>query len=80
LRKSVPGLDRGVELSADVLDRLLHMREQSFELWKHRHSGFGRHLANLRELAILQVAKIVALLDVLALLAPGDEPEEPTVE
>ncbi|MEV5267712.1 MFS transporter, partial [Streptomyces werraensis] len=32
----VPVLDRGVELSADVLDRLLHMREQSFELREHR--------------------------------------------
>ncbi len=42
-----PVLDRGVELSADVLDRLLHMREQSFELRKnrlHRLGGFGRHL------------------------------------
>jgi len=41
----LPGLDRGVELSTDVLDRLLHMREQGFELREHRYSDFGRHLA-----------------------------------
>ncbi len=46
----VPRLDRGIELSADVLDGLLHMREQCFELREHRLGGFGRHLANLREL------------------------------
>ncbi len=42
-----PVLDRGVELSADVLDRLLHMRQQGFELRKHGLGGlggFGRHL------------------------------------
>ncbi len=43
----VPRLDRGVELSADVLDRLLHVREQSFEL---RENRLDRHLANLHEL------------------------------
>ncbi len=43
---AVPVLDGGVQLTADVLDGLLHMREQSFELWEDR---CGRHLANLRE-------------------------------
>ncbi len=36
----VPRLDGGVQLTADVLDWLLHMREQSFELWEDR---FDRH-------------------------------------
>ncbi|MGX1269953.1 hypothetical protein RKD18_003147 [Streptomyces phaeoluteigriseus] len=36
----LPGLDRGVELAADVLDRLLHVREQSFEL---REDRLDRH-------------------------------------
>ncbi len=36
----IPRLDGGVELTADVLDGLLHMREQSFELWEDR---LGHH-------------------------------------
>ncbi len=43
----VPVLDGGVELAADVLDRLLHMREQGLELWE---DGLGRH-RNLHRLA-----------------------------
>ena len=44
----VPLLDGGVELTADVLDRLLHMREQGFEL---REDRLDRHLGDFRELA-----------------------------
>ena len=37
-------LDRGVQLTADVLDGLLHMREQGLEL---REDRLGRHLDDL---------------------------------
>src|SRR5690606_20707216 len=51
----VPRLDGGVQLTADVLDGLLHMREQSFELWEDRidrhrelsRAGRGDHPAYL---------------------------------